>query len=174
MQLLIGMSIKRYFAPRGTAGFARSFVKGYSRVPAPPPKMIAKTRFMRLSAVVLFARVRGRRCLEHARQWTVTWLGRRREPTSYPIAPRPGDRGHDTWDAARTQHDPGSPSRSPAMRPGPFHASAAMSCLRSAKIVASFVDTSHVRVGSRTGARTVGGGFPAERFRLLGGCTVPP
>ena len=30
------------------------------------------------------------------------------------------------------------------------------------------------RVGSRTGARTVGGGFPAKLFRLLGGFTVPP
>ena len=29
-------------------------------------------------------------------------------------------------------------------------------------------------VGSRTGARTVGGGFPDEFFRLLGGFTVPP
>ena len=108
MQLLIGISIKRYFAPRGTAGFARSFVKGYSRVPAPPPKMIAKTRFMRLSSVVRVACVPVRWRLEHARQWTVTWLGRRREPASHPIAPRPGDRGHDTWDAARTQHDPGA------------------------------------------------------------------
>src|SRR6266851_6995732 len=31
-----------------------------------------------------------------------------------------------------------------------------------------------LQVGSRTGARTVGGGFPAERLRLRGGCTVPP
>ena len=30
------------------------------------------------------------------------------------------------------------------------------------------------RVGSRTGARALGGGFPAELFRLLGGFTVPP
>jgi hypothetical protein len=29
-------------------------------------------------------------------------------------------------------------------------------------------------VGSRTGARTLGGGFPAGLFRLLGGFTVPP
>ena len=29
-------------------------------------------------------------------------------------------------------------------------------------------------VGSRTGARTVGGGFPAALFRLRGGVTVPP
>src|SRR5690348_11367042 len=45
MQLLIGMSMRRYLAPRGTAGLARSLVNGYSRVPAPPPKMIANTRF---------------------------------------------------------------------------------------------------------------------------------
>src|SRR4029453_13304539 len=118
MQLLIGMSIKRYFAPRGTAGFARSFVKGYSRVPAPPPKMIAKTRFMRLSSMVRVACVPVRWHLEHARQWTGTWLGRRWEPTSHPVAPRPGGQGHDTWVAARTQHDRGSPSRSPAMGQG--------------------------------------------------------
>src|SRR5262245_600776 len=30
------------------------------------------------------------------------------------------------------------------------------------------------QVGSRTGARTLGGGFPAGLFRLLGGFTVPP
>src|SRR5262245_65184531 len=115
MQLLIGMSIKRYFAPRGTAGFARSFVKGYSRVPAPPPKMIAKTRFMRLSSMVRVACGPGRRRLAHARQWTVTWLGRRREPTSRPGAPRPGGRGRDTRAAAGTQHAPGRPARSPVV-----------------------------------------------------------
>src|SRR5712692_10027493 len=41
----MGISIKRYLAPSGTAGFARSLVKGYSRVPAPPPKIMANTRF---------------------------------------------------------------------------------------------------------------------------------
>src|SRR5262249_2429159 len=30
------------------------------------------------------------------------------------------------------------------------------------------------QVGSRTGARAVGGGFPAELFRLRGGFTMPP
>ena len=30
------------------------------------------------------------------------------------------------------------------------------------------------RVGSRTGARTVGGGFPATLFQLGGGVTIPP
>ena len=31
-----------------------------------------------------------------------------------------------------------------------------------------------VEVGSRTGARTLGGGFPVPHFRLWGGFTVPP
>src|SRR6266699_2420835 len=31
-----------------------------------------------------------------------------------------------------------------------------------------------LHVGSRTGARTVGEGFPTELFRLLGGFTIPP
>src|SRR4029450_4609506 len=93
MQLLIGMSIKRYFAPRGTAGFARSFVKGYSGAPAPPPKMITKTRFMRLSSVVRVACVPVRWRLEHARQWTVTWLGRRRGRTAHPLGAGAGGGG---------------------------------------------------------------------------------
>ncbi len=41
-QLLIGMSTRRYFPPSGTAGLARSLVRGKSPVPAPPPMMIAK------------------------------------------------------------------------------------------------------------------------------------
>src|SRR5919109_3838724 len=45
MQLLMGISINRYLAARGTAGFARSLVSGYSRVPAPPPRIIANTLF---------------------------------------------------------------------------------------------------------------------------------
>jgi hypothetical protein len=36
------------------------------------------------------------------------------------------------------------------------------------------VSTSRSSVGSRTGARTVGGGFPAALFRLRDGGTVPP
>src|SRR5205823_6808538 len=43
-QLLIGMSTMRYFPPSGTAGFARSFVKGNKRVPAPPPMTMASVR----------------------------------------------------------------------------------------------------------------------------------
>src|SRR5438874_10414590 len=45
-QLLIGMSTNRYFPPSGTAGFARSFVNGNSRVPAPPPMMMARVRWV--------------------------------------------------------------------------------------------------------------------------------
>jgi hypothetical protein len=41
----MGMSINRYFPAMGTAGLARILVKGYRRLPAPPPRMIAKTRF---------------------------------------------------------------------------------------------------------------------------------
>src|SRR6266446_3569233 len=46
MQLEIGMSTKRYLPARGTAGFARSLVKGKSRVPAPPPIITDKTLLM--------------------------------------------------------------------------------------------------------------------------------
>jgi hypothetical protein len=45
-QLLIGMSIRRYFPPIGTAGFERRSVSGKSRVPRPPPRMIARTSSM--------------------------------------------------------------------------------------------------------------------------------
>jgi len=48
-QLLIGMSTKRYLPASGTAGLARSLVKGNSRVLAPPPMMMA-----RLSSVGVF------------------------------------------------------------------------------------------------------------------------
>ena len=34
--------------------------------------------------------------------------------------------------------------------------------------------SSPLRVGSRTGARRVGGGFPAALFRLRDGVTIPP
>src|SRR5437773_353046 len=43
-QLLIGISTSLYFPPNGTAGFARSFVRGNNRVPAPPPIMMASMR----------------------------------------------------------------------------------------------------------------------------------
>lgn len=41
MQLLIGISISRYFAASGTAGFALIFVNGKSLVPRPPPRIKA-------------------------------------------------------------------------------------------------------------------------------------
>jgi len=41
MQLLMGTSIRRYAPPMGTAGLARCLVRGYRRVPAPPPRMMA-------------------------------------------------------------------------------------------------------------------------------------
>lgn len=45
MQLLTGISISRYFPASGTAGLARSLVSGYRRVPAPPPRITARTFF---------------------------------------------------------------------------------------------------------------------------------
>src|SRR5438552_238577 len=43
MQLLIGISTRRYFPASGTAGLLRSCVNGYSRAPRPPPKITAMT-----------------------------------------------------------------------------------------------------------------------------------
>src|SRR5687768_11982236 len=40
-QPLIGTSMRRYLPPIGTAGFERVAVRGNSRVPCPPPRMIA-------------------------------------------------------------------------------------------------------------------------------------
>src|SRR5688572_22378350 len=42
-QFEIGISTRRYLPPSGTAGFERSFVNGNSRVPAPPPRITART-----------------------------------------------------------------------------------------------------------------------------------
>src|SRR6266704_248535 len=55
-QLLIGTSISRYFPPSGTAGFDRSFVRGNSRLPAPPARMIDGTcvGFSLLFRTILF------------------------------------------------------------------------------------------------------------------------
>src|SRR3954464_2535971 len=39
MQLEIGMSMRRYLPPIGTAGLLRDLVRGYSRVPRPPPRI---------------------------------------------------------------------------------------------------------------------------------------
>ena len=46
-QLLMGMSMRRYLPPIGTAGFERCSVSGNSRVPWPPPRMRASTSRMR-------------------------------------------------------------------------------------------------------------------------------
>jgi hypothetical protein len=45
MQLLIGISTKRYLPAMGTAGLLRDEVKGDKRVPAPPPSITATTDF---------------------------------------------------------------------------------------------------------------------------------
>src|SRR5262249_39107339 len=49
MQLLMGMSIRRYLPASGTAGLLRSFVRGYKRVPRPPPRIRASTFSMAAS-----------------------------------------------------------------------------------------------------------------------------
>src|SRR5437773_10131309 len=43
MQLEMGISTNRYLPASGTAGFARSFVNGNSRVPCPPPMITEST-----------------------------------------------------------------------------------------------------------------------------------
>src|SRR5262249_13065486 len=49
MKLLRTKSTMRYLPPKGTAGFARSLVSGYRRVPFPPARTIPSTRsLMRL------------------------------------------------------------------------------------------------------------------------------
>src|SRR5258705_13997144 len=43
MQLEMGISTRRYLPASGTAGLARSLVKGNSRVPCPPPMITEST-----------------------------------------------------------------------------------------------------------------------------------
>lgn len=43
MQLLIGISTKRYLPAIGTAGLLLALVKGANLVPAPPPNITATT-----------------------------------------------------------------------------------------------------------------------------------
>src|SRR5262245_22852408 len=52
MQLLMGMSMRRYLPPIGTAGLLRSIVRGYSRVPRPPPRIRLRTLSMGKWSVV--------------------------------------------------------------------------------------------------------------------------
>src|SRR5260221_13372674 len=52
-QLLIGMSTSLYFPPSGTAGLARSCVRGKSRVPAPPPMMMARVLSCGVFSIIL-------------------------------------------------------------------------------------------------------------------------
>src|SRR5437867_28549 len=46
MQLLMGMSMRRYFPAMGTAGFERNLVNGCRRDPRPPPIMTPRTSFI--------------------------------------------------------------------------------------------------------------------------------
>ena len=43
IRLEIAKSMSRCWPPNGTAGFARSSVRGMSRLPSPPARMIPKT-----------------------------------------------------------------------------------------------------------------------------------
>ena len=45
-QLLMGMSMRRYLPPMGTAGLLRCRVRGNRREPRPPPRMTASTSFI--------------------------------------------------------------------------------------------------------------------------------
>src|SRR5512136_1972350 len=53
MLLEMGMSTKRYFPAKGTAGLARSRVRGNRRAPWPPPRMMVRTRAGSASARVV-------------------------------------------------------------------------------------------------------------------------
>ena len=46
MQLLMGMSMRRYFPAIGTAGFERILVNGCRREPRPPPIITPRTSFI--------------------------------------------------------------------------------------------------------------------------------
>src|SRR4029434_4532258 len=71
-QLLIGMSIRRYFPPSGTAGFDRIWVSGKSLVPRPPPRISVSTSFM---ALILIADVVS--YLADLQDFTAAWLRQR-------------------------------------------------------------------------------------------------
>jgi hypothetical protein len=49
MQLLIGMSTRRYLPPIGTAGLDLFAVRGYNLEPAPPPKIIDTVSFANIA-----------------------------------------------------------------------------------------------------------------------------
>src|SRR5262249_34784472 len=53
MQLLIGMSIRRYLPAIGTAGSLRLLVSGYSPAPRPPPRIRERTSCMVLGPLSL-------------------------------------------------------------------------------------------------------------------------
>jgi hypothetical protein len=46
------MSTRRYFPPRGTAGFERCCVSGKRREPAPPPRITDNTLFLSAIAFI--------------------------------------------------------------------------------------------------------------------------
>ncbi len=52
IQLLMGISTRRYLPAIGTAGFERLAVSGYKRVPAPPPNITAITEFDNVNILI--------------------------------------------------------------------------------------------------------------------------
>jgi hypothetical protein len=48
----MGISTNRYFPAIGTAGFEREAVRGYKRLPAPPPKITATTVLLKETIVI--------------------------------------------------------------------------------------------------------------------------
>ena len=94
-QLLIGMSIRRYLPPIGTAGFDRFRVSGNRRVPRPPPRMIASTSSIAIGGDLYQRSVRCAlgRLVFAQRTYGATPPSRRREPGSW--------RGDGTWVGGR-------------------------------------------------------------------------
>jgi hypothetical protein len=54
MQLLMGISTKRYLPAMGTAGLLRVAVKGYNLLPAPPPKITATVDLLIIIVFISF------------------------------------------------------------------------------------------------------------------------
>src|ERR1700730_15993596 len=70
MKLLSTKSMMRYLPPNGTAGLARSLVRGDRRVPLPPANTIPNTRMRIASAKALFFQATSK----HARVRPIVWL----------------------------------------------------------------------------------------------------
>src|SRR4051812_27165662 len=89
------MSIRRYLPPMGTAGFDRFRVSGNSRVPRPPPRMIANTSSIAIGRD-LYQRSVGsalRRLAFAQRTYGAATPARRRAPGSWSDDPAALDAG---------------------------------------------------------------------------------